>query len=245
MVFGILVMGMASCSENEKKSSNIDEKPVASVASALVNFNQILQAVGFGGETTIQGTNDLPLSSTLLGPLTIPNLGTVGTTLAYIGALLGRAALAASLTVITLPAYRQKFLDIITGFVPLRQYGLQYNSTAFYDKYQGYSEAPYTVLDYGYIKNSVQSFDSYRVNNLYRNDFVMLKLNNEISLAANTDDSLNIIGDLTGPGNIRNFSVASKYGSLKVNLPSQYGQLNSIRQLPISTCVYSTTPALN
>jgi hypothetical protein len=31
LLFGILVMGMASCSENEKKSSNIDEKPVASV----------------------------------------------------------------------------------------------------------------------------------------------------------------------------------------------------------------------
>jgi hypothetical protein len=218
---------------------------LATVAAGLVNFNQILQTAGFGGETTIQGTNDLPISSTLLGPLTIPNLGTVGTALAYFGALLGRAALAASLIVITLPAYRQKFLDIITGFVPLRQYGLQYNSTAFYDNYQGYSEAPYTVADYGYIKNSVQSFDTYKINNLYRNDFVVLKLNNQITLANNTDNSLNIIGDLTGPGNVRNFSVASKYGSLKVNLPSQYGQLDSIRQLPISTCIYSTNPVKN
>jgi hypothetical protein len=220
------------------------------ILGTIISISTLLQSFGVGGETTLSGTNDLPFSSTILGPLNIPDLslpivGNVLGTVAYVAATAAQIAAGITLSAILGTTYKQKVLDIITGFVPLRQYGLQYNSTAFYDKYQGYVEAPYNVLDYGYIKNSVQSFDSYRVNNLYRNDFVMLKLNNEITLANNTDNSLNIIGDLTGPGNVRNFSVASKYGSLKVNLPSQYGQLNSIRQLPISTCVYSTTPVLN
>ncbi len=170
---------------------------VASVVSALVSLSSLLSGLGIGGQITLEGTQDLPLTASLAGPLTIPDLSILGTNAGsaiYVANVLIQAGVVVSLfaTGVLSQTYRQRFLDAITGFVPLRQYGLQYNSTAFYDKYQGYVEAPYNVLDYGYIKNSVQSFDSYRVNNLYRNDFVMLKLNTQISLAVNTDDSLNI-----------------------------------------------------
>ena len=223
----------------------------------LAGIISILSSIGGSNTMSLAGNDDLPITIPLNtgSPTLFPNASDAAGVTAnainvvniglYSLSLAANVILAGVTSGIIAETTRQKFLNIITGFIPLRQYGLQYNSTAFYDKYQGYVEAPYTVADYGYIKNSVQSFDNYKVNNLYRNDYVMLKLNTQISLAVNTDDSLNIIGDLTGPGNVRNFNVASKYGSLKVNLPSQYGQLDSIRQLPISTCVYTTTPVLN
>lgn len=221
---------------------------------ALIAAANILTAGTLGlPPTTLTGTADLPLDIKLgLDPVA-PDLSTsaLGTGGNIAGAALYVARVAINLAIyttmfpITFKAEKQRLLDVVTGFVPLRQYGLQYNSTAFYDKYQGYVEAPYTVADYGYIKNSVQSFDTYKVNNLYRNDYLMLKLNSQIALAHAADDSLNIIGDLTGPGNVRNFSVASKYGSLKVSLPSQYGQLDSVRQIPVSTCIYKTNPVKN
>lgn len=223
----------------------------------LTGIINILSAIGGSNTMSLAGNDDLPITIPLNtgSPTLFPNASdAAGVTANVINvvniglyglSLAANVILAAVTSGIIAETTRQKFLNIITGFIPLRQYGLQYNSTAFYDKYQGYVEAPYTVADYGYIKNSVQSFDNYKVNNLYRNDYVMLKLNSQITLAHNTDDSLNILGDLSGPGNIRTFNVASKYGSLKVNLPAQYGQLDSIRQLPISTCIYSTNPVKN
>ena len=216
---------------------------LSNILSILSGLSNILNVVLNGGKTTLPGTQDLPLNLEFGVNREMPQ-NAVGAAF-YIIAAAANALINVAFAAIKTTATRQRLLDIITGFVPLRQYGLQYNSAAFYNKYQGYSESPYSVLDYGYIKNSVQSFDTFKVNNLYRNDYVILKLNNEITLAQNTDNSLNIIGDLTGPGNVRNFSVASKYGSLKVSLLSQYGQLDSIRQLPISTCIYNTNPVKN
>ena len=149
-------------------------------------------------------------------------------------------------------------LDIIYNLVPFRQYAVQVNSHGFYSKYK-----PVTVASMqgkirreyergGYIKDQIQEFDStYTINNLYRNNYVALKIKGQFDAvsagdASIVDNSRKRIRDLSNPPwiNPNDVSYAATtsayYVGLKVDYVNQYGQLDGIVQIPVETCYNKT-----
>jgi hypothetical protein len=224
--------------------------------TGLLTLSAALSTVGAGGQITLESTEDLPISSTLVGPLTIPDLTVFGAGNALgIGIYIGSVALQLVQTAalfasgLMLSSYRQKILDIITGFVSSRQYASQFNSVGVFTNYMpnpntSISTQTIAIKDYGYVKSGVQSFKSKQVNNLFRNDYVIINTASAVSYPLTIDNSLQAdILNNTDPNAVTVFkSISSKYAAIKVNLASQYGQIESIRQIPIVSCIYKTSP---
>jgi hypothetical protein len=215
----------------------------AVIVAALLVVLQGLQAAGLGGTTTMGSTNDLPMSVDTIGPVRPPDLGTAGA--AVTGPLWALTVLAqAAEFVFSVPFYakinKQKILDIITAFVPVRQYAKQFNSHGFYNTYRKNKET-LLINDYGYIKDTVQFFSGFKVNNLYRNGYVALKLNSNISNPSVVDTSLQLLNTPIDSLNVKSLTISSRYAALKINIKTLYGQIDSIRQIPITSCVYKIT----
>jgi hypothetical protein len=87
-----------------------------------------------------------------------------------------------------------------------------------------------------YVGNSLQQFaGTYLIQNIMRSKSVVLQTG-KIIAPTNNDNSRFILGnDDLNTNYTRN--VASYYGALKIPIASQYGQLESIKQLPVSTCI--------
>lgn len=152
-------------------------------------------------------------------------------------------------------------LKIIYELLPFRQYALQFNSHGFYNKYKPVGLSNTNTLGQVrrehdtslYIKNQIQTFDgSFNINNLYRNNYVGVKIKGTLNpVSANdtllVDNSRRRVRDtsvgLNNPVN-KNVSatISGYYAGLKVNFINQYGQLEGIVQIPIQTC-YSKTSA--
>ena len=88
----------------------------------------------------------------------------------------------------------------------------------------------------------MQDFDSaFRINNLYRGKYVALNLNKTIPYTVNQDQSKVRASD--GLNKELNYPIASYYGALKIDYQNQYGQIDSIMQIPTDSCVYTTQPS--
>jgi hypothetical protein len=140
-------------------------------------------------------------------------------------------------------AKAQRIMDVFTYLVPREQYAAQYNSHAFYNIYRanGIGNRRRKVLESAYGGNNVQQFaGNYLIQNIMRPKAVFIQLNKLIQ--PTTNDNSRFI--LNGGSLNSNFSkpVASFYGALKIPIATQYGQLEQIKQLPISTCI---TPVIN
>jgi hypothetical protein len=154
-------------------------------------------------------------------------------------------------------------LRIIYALIPYKQYALQFNSHGFYSKYK--TVCPSSNLGFirrkhdksVYIRGQVQSFDSnFIINNYYRNDYVALKIFGtfpEVSLGDSSiedktrkrvrDESSTI--SFNDPVNKNITSTTSAYyAGLKIDLENQYGQLESIVQVPVNTCYLVTSPKI-
>ena len=125
------------------------------------------------------------------------------------------------------------------------QFALQYQSLCKYENFA----APYAnnrrrrVNDARYLNPGVQDYQSsYIVNHIYRNETVMF------DTPVNIEDITGAIADVSRPprvssmpanSHLDNFSrrASSHYVALKTRLRNQYGQLQSIRQLLVSSCV--------
>ena len=208
---------------------------IANTFAVISALGKIVSLVGGASPITIQGTSDMPYTATIgvEGDLSSPYLSSAFTfakiafnTFSAIGwyALVG----------VKLEA--QKIANLIYTLIGSRQYATQFNSHGYYNRFNA-KTAKIGVSDYGYIKNSVQSFDSISVNNLYRDPYVILKTGLAVPNPG-TDNSLNILGN---NGDYISSSISSNYGALKATLLAQYGQIDSIRQIPISSCVYKYT----
>ena len=127
----------------------------------------------------------------------------------------------------------QKLAELVTALIGPEQYATQLNSHGYYNRFTA-STTSIAINDYGYIRNSVQSFDGKTINNLYRDPYVILKTGSAVPNAG-ADNSLNILGS---NGDYVSASISSNYGALKATLLAQYGQIDSIRQIPITSCVY-------
>lgn len=140
-----------------------------------------------------------------------------------------------------------------------------YDTFSALDNNLGYGNRRREINESAYIGSNIHNFSSkYRINNQYRNSFVALELlgisgnNSAFEPIINTDNSRTET-KIGTPGTIawnankttrsgtdvmefptsHTFSTTSTctYVGLKQRLRNQYGQLNSIMQLPATTCV--------
>jgi hypothetical protein len=114
------------------------------------------------------------------------------------------------------------------------------------------------IQDVPLYQDSSGAFQSYSINNLKRSDTVVLRTINGQNVTdgpafINTDNSLVTLGTLIQTSIIQtgtavglptfentgvqfNRTIASHYAGIKVRLRNQYGQLDSIKQIPITPC---------
>jgi len=136
-------------------------------------------------------------------------------------------------------------MKIIKAVSKWRQFALQYQSHCGYENFFH----PDVVLnhrrvinDAKYLDGKIQDYGStHKVNNLLRNRTVMFDVATDINNVPGTiaDNSRDVLAS-TLPGAdpfqevIRRAS--SHYGAMKTRMRNQYGQLRSIRSIPVSEC---------
>ena len=149
------------------------------------------------------------------------------------------------------------FLDLWYAILPYKQYALQYISHGFYNSYQ--CPVPgnrrRVIEDSIYLSNTLQDFTSgYRVNNLLRGKSIALKLDftypvNDTLLVDNTrvDIAHAPVNTATYENPTVGFSTvaASHYVAIKERIRNQYGQIDGIIQVPVSTCPVSFARTTN
>jgi hypothetical protein len=154
-------------------------------------------------------------------------------------------------------------LRIIYAFVPERQYALQMISHGFYSKFENTSCATpqrFKIEDSLYLNDTIQELKPYdlgtvryRVNNLKRSNTIVIRTVNGNDVndgpyfisGPTADNSLVTIGTVSANSNMyedKNKTlpfkrkIASHYAGLKYRIVNQYGQLESIKQIPITAC---------
>lgn len=141
---------------------------------------------------------------------------------------------------------KQQLLSMVIALIPERQFAAQYNSHAFYNQTVSNTlgNIRRKVIEANYVQSSLQEFtDAYRINNLYRGRFVALQLGANVQDPTTTDNSRFLFSQTAAPmGKTLVTNTSCYYGAVKVAIPSQYGQLDSIKQIVISECVGKTTP---
>jgi len=156
-------------------------------------------------------------------------------------------AVLAATTAFRFSAQQQQIYNIILGFLPKRQYAAQYNSHGFFDQSEVIQEGERRrkILDSKYIGPNVSGFSAeYNVNNLNRSTTVVLQIDGEYGDPNNKDTSRFTLSKNNYQLNKNIESdISAKYGALKIAIPSQYGQLESVKQIVISPCVSFTTPS--
>jgi len=249
---------------------------ISKVIGVLATLNSLLGALtGADGVLQLEGTEDIPLTQNLLAQhraemfagtffglsngfvnsVGVPGAGgaaAIKRQAANTAITIGNAAMVIALSTVTASATSEKLFNVIMGLIPTRQYALQYNSHGFYDKVISTnvsSNHRRSITQSNYVGSNVQSFTGeFRINNLYRPNYVVLKLNQEISNPSVEDKSRNRIKGDQFNGEINDTftsTISSHYAALKTNLPAQYGQIGSVKQLPISTCIQKITPVKN
>ena len=223
-------------------------------------IDSLLSGSKIGG-ITFTGTEDIPTQFSFeleappkypdaSGPAAIPAIIIYTSSLA---AWITNVAAVIAITIAMADAKTEKIFKIFLFLVPHKQYAAQYNSHGFYNVGLFNSISNNTrrgVTNAKYVSDGIQLFGTnYQINNLNRGKTVIIETNKDIQ-PVSTDDSRFMIGDIPNGGLGQNYTrnIASYYGALKLSMPSQYGQLEQIKQLPISTCITSikssTSPVL-
>ena len=148
-------------------------------------------------------------------------------------------------------------LEFIKAFLAYRQYALKYNSHCFYNQSSPPPAAGNrrrSIIDQQYIGPALTDFGtSFRINNLYRSKFVALQVNQNItdpSIIDNTRQRASDIPALSDSDNLFNTPVLKEpirsefgttsscyYVGYKQRLRNQYGQINNIKQVPVSNAL--------
>jgi hypothetical protein len=220
----------------------------AQVASALLGN---IPTVG------LAASEDIPVTNNFLGGWSgsIATAGAlaVGTgaiipdpvTLGLYGTAVGAAAVTVGvLGVVNFPTTKEQILKVIVALIRKIQFAAQYNSYGFYDNgaiipVKGNRRRK--IEESTYVSNYLQQFTpQLQINNLYRSRTVALKINIDIQNPIAVDNSRFLLSNnqrcpqrsLNTPCTS---TISSHYAGLKFSVPSQYGQLESIKQLPIIT----------
>lgn len=218
----------------------------------------------------LQGTSDIPFTQSLITPhrqevisgaiFGLAN-GWIGTTgivggneAASVKRSVGNTAITvaniavvAAMSVITANITAEQIFKLIMALVPYRNYAAQYYAHGFYStaSTQLINSRRREVVNTSYIGSDVSTFSSnYLVQNLNRNRFVAVEIPNSTPIDAPlvVDDSRFVISEKNGSLNTNYTSrISGYYGALKIPLDAQYGQLDTIKQIPISNCVSKTS----
>lgn len=140
-----------------------------------------------------------------------------------------------------------------------RQFALQYNSYCEFDQHKQYQNEYVTRITeknngVKYIGRGVQRMTADRViNNLNRNKYLCTNLTTGIPAPSVKDVSRNRLNDLRDNATYSekwiyenptalgfNKTASSYYGTVGFDFQNQYGQINSIQQIPISKCITYT-----
>lgn len=140
---------------------------------------------------------------------------------------------------------QDQLLTIITSLAPAREFAWQWNSAGRYNNYfPVVGNSTFSITDYQYIKNYVQTFAGASVNNLYRNNYVAIQLSRDIPILTSSilppeRSRQTMFQRQWFPQDNDSFSpsyndyIQSFYAAYKVPQPSQYGQLGSTKNIPI------------
>jgi hypothetical protein len=150
-------------------------------------------------------------------------------------------------------------LRLIKSVSPFRQYALQYVSKGFYNNSQTVNGLPrFAINKTAYIKGDIHDYDAnYRINNLFRGKAVALNVPGNTlvpdpvfqATSTNGFDNTRIIAKELNVTDVTKKVISTKtavhYAGLKIRIRNQYGQLDGIQQVPVSTCVHPkpVTPA--
>jgi hypothetical protein len=223
-----------------------------SIVGTIAAIGNVLTLVAGDANITLQGNEKLPYSKKLFlsklpaTPVSVTAFGTgvtipdpvVTVTNTIVGVY--NATMAVAMTVIESQALGEQIINIIYGMVPKRQNALQYDSHGFYNKTRinNQDNRRFRVNDAIYVDDNITSFDAnYSINNVYRSPFVAVKLGENVDDPVNQDMSRFRIGNRQINGTYSR-TISGYYGSLKVSIPSQYGQLEGIKQMLVSDCVH-------
>lgn len=229
-------------------------KTIADIVGSVAGADAVLN---------LQGDSNVPLTQSLITPHRaeiiagkwVLGSGTMGTSEGF-GAIkrqlgntaitLANIAMTVAMSAVTAQAMSAQLFRVIVGLIPKLQYSAQYNS---YGKYTGFiasreGELRRRITSAIYVDGNLQTFSpQYRINNLFRNNFVAVQVSRELSNPVTTDDSRFTMGDKgIGLNTEVETTISSRYAALKNPLVAQYGFLESIRQMPISTDALDIDP---
>lgn len=137
-------------------------------------------------------------------------------------------------------------LRLMRALSPPKQYAVQYQSHCFYDNSTARPQGGGVrreIKESIYLDPDLQDIGLlHRINNLYRSRSVALQVNGNIPLCTGPDNSqvtvLNNGVNLNNPPETNIVKTAtSYYVGLKNRLRNQYGQIEGIIQVPVSTCM--------
>lgn len=145
----------------------------------------------------------------------------------------------------------EEALRIMRAMLPWTQFAYQYNSHGFYNNHKAPASGNKRrkILDANYLEPYLQEFTAdFRVNNLYRSRSVILQLDKAIDNPSVQDTTRKTIGDLGAYNNPTvefQTTTSAYYVALKNILAAQYGQIDSINQVPVSQGLMPTTADIN
>jgi hypothetical protein len=140
-------------------------------------------------------------------------------------------------------------LRLIRALSTSNQYAIQYQSHCFYNLFgsdtPGNRRKP--INDLAYLNPDLQDFgSSWRINNLYRSRSVAIETGLPVGYT-NTTDSTQVTVSSSGVDSSKPTDesfvsqAASHYVGLKQRLVNQYGQIEGIIQVPVSSCMTPIT----
>ena len=145
-------------------------------------------------------------------------------------------------------------LELIYHYLTYRDHALQLNSHGFYNDYDLVDDVNVPIgkqpsfirnikgSSAKYISSGLQDYDAnYIVNNLNRNKFLSFSLNKIIKDPATIDTTRNLPPNSNNALVSYSTTTSAYYGAIKYNFDNQYGQLSSIVQLPVNSCVLKTS----
>lgn len=195
---------------------------------------------------------EIMMASTEAIPITFPffstndyTMGAFGTDVSTpikVATGIANAALLLFFAPLQISIFQEQLLTVLKGLIPARQYALQYNSWGEY-RTPGMAKTSVGVTNYEYIKDRMQSLGGMTVNNLYRNDYVLLQTAGSLApysgdggsrfnltnFNPNANDQVNL-------GEWLNKRIGSYYAKYRVQRTAQYGQIDSTKLVPIG-CV--------
>ncbi len=149
-------------------------------------------------------------------------------------------------------------IELIYALLKFRDYALKYNSHCFYNVFSGppsTSQFRREVSEQQYLDDQITDFGTgYRINNLYRSKTVAISVSVPINDPSSVDNTRQRASDINGSNNPvdlfdgiipklkrptkSSFATNSSayYVAYKQRIRNQYGQIDSIRPVPVSTC---------